>query len=236
MQNFKIIVEYDGRDFFGWEIQPELRTVRGEIEKALMKILDERVQIVAGARTDAGVHALAQVANFKTNKELTAEQIRNALLGLLPRDMLVKEVINVPLDFDARRDAKSRVYIYRMLSGRAPLRHHYVWEYEFPLDLDRIREAMPPFLGTHEFKSFAFKDSGKCTIKRFDVEKGGDEITFEIEADRFLHKMVRMIVGTLSWVGRGKLSKGDISSMLKGKVGKPFAAPPQGLYLKEIKY
>ena len=236
MQNFRIILEYDGRDFFGWEIQPELRTLRGEIEKVLMKILDERVQIVTGARTDTGVHALAQVANFKTNKELTADQIRNALLGLLPRDMFVKEVVNVPLDFDARRDAESRVYVYKMLLGRAPLRHYYIWEYEFPLDLNKIRETMPLFRGTHEFKSFSYRDSGRCDIKRFDVEKEGDEVSFEIEADRFLHKMIRMIVGTLSYLGRGKLNEGDIGSMLKGKVGKPFAAPPQGLYLKEIKY
>jgi len=236
MQNYKIILSYDGTHCHGWQRQPDKRTIQGFLEDILAKISSEKIPVIGAGRTDAGVHALAQVANFKTNKELAAEQISNALLGSLPRDMLVREVFDVPLDFDARRGAKSRVYIYKILLGRAPLRHHYIWEYEFPFDLDRIKEAMSLFLGEHEFKSFSYKDSGRCNIKKFDVGKEGNEVTFEIEADRFLHKMVRMIVGTLSYLGRGKLNEGDIKSMLKGNPGKPFTAPPQGLYLKEIKY
>lgn len=247
MRNIKLEIEYDGTNFSGWEIQPERKTIRDEIERALGNLLNEDIKLIGASRTDAGVHAISQIANFKTNTKFPVSKIKGALRELLS-DIYVKNVAQVPLEFDARKSARSKVYFYRALLGKSPLLQNRVWEYKFPLDTKRIERAIPLFLGVHQFDLFSHKDKGECEIKNFTVGRCDDiivptlhteELIFEIEANRFLRKMVRMIVGALTEIGRGKIEAEDIELALELK-GNPAhkcrSAPPQGLYLKEVKY
>ncbi len=237
-QNIKIEIEYDGSNFFGWEIQPEKRTIRGEIEKLLKNTLNEDIKLVGASRTDTGVHALAQIANFNLITPSPISKIKGILLKL-PRDIYVKNVSQVPLEFNIRKNAKSKVYFYRILLGRSPLLQKRVWEYKFKLDIKRVEEVLPLFLGMHRFDLFSYRDEGECEIKQLELMKlknKSNEVIFKIEGNRFLHKMVRMIIGTLTEVGRGKIGIKDIKLALELKGKKFLCAPPQGLYLKEVKY
>lgn len=234
--NIKLTVEYDGTDFFGFEKQPGRRTVRGELEKAVNSLTNERPQIYCAGRTDRGVHATGQVVSFKLKNPFPISNLRNGLNGLLPHDIYVKYAEKVLEDFNARC-AQSRVYFYRILIGRSPVRRRWVWEYyKFTLNLNSIRELLPYFEGMHNFEKFSFKDSGICNIKRFELQEVDDEIHFEIEGDRFLHKMVRMIIGTIEQFSRNKISRDEIIQMLESRGRKGVTAPPQGLYLKEVRY
>ena len=235
MQNIKLELEYEGTNFSGWEIQPQKRTIRGEIEHLLHNLLQERVKLIGAARTDAGVHAISQVASFKTKSLLPVSKIKKALLGL-PPDIYVKDAVSVPLEFNARRDASLRVYLYRLLLRKSPIERTRVWEYRFKTDIERMKSAFQLFMGLHKFDLFSYKDSGECEIKSVELIENGDEVDFEISANRFLHRMVRMIIGTLTELGRGKISEEDIKSALNLKGRKWLCAPPQGLYLKEVKY
>lgn len=236
LKNIKLILEYDGTNFAGWEIQPQKRTVRGEIVKALQLILQEKIKLTCASRTDAGVHAIAQVANFKTHSNISASQLRTALLGNLPRDIIVKSADQVSLKFDSRRDAVSKVYLYRLLPGRSALNRMQCWEYNRPLDIEKMKKAIFLFVGQYSFDLLSYRDSGECELKRLELTCKGKEIHFEIEADRFLHRMIRMIIGTLTELGRGKITKEDIQASLELQGKKHLCAPPQGLYLKEVKY
>jgi len=234
--NIKLVIEYDGTDFFGFEKQPGCRTVRGELEKAVNSLTNKRPQIYCAGRTDRGVHATGQVISFKLKNPFSISNLRNGLNGLLPRDIYVKSAQKVPQDFNARY-AQSRIYLYKILIGRSPVRRRWVWEYyKFTLNLNSIRELLPYFEGMHNFEKFSFKDSGICNIKRFELRKIDDEIHFEIEGDRFLHKMVRMIIGTIELFSRNKVSRSEIMQMLESHGRKGFTAPSQGLYLKEVRY
>ncbi len=238
MKNYQLCIEYDGTNFYGWEIQPQKRTIRGEIESALSRLLGEKINLTSGARTDRGVHALNQIANLKTDNPLPVAKIRKGLQGLLSQDIFVKDVLPVNSDFDSRRDAESRVYLYKLLIGRCPLKRKYVWEYRYKLNITRMNKVLSLFIGTYDFKYFSFKDAGICCVKKFEIYKDDNELTFEVESNRFLHKMVRMLVGTVTEIGRGK--EINIKEMLIQPVNhhikKNLCAPPQGLYLKEIKY
>lgn len=242
MQNIKLEIEYDGTNFSGWEIQPNKRTVRGEIERKLCEVLQEKVNLTVASRTDAGVHAICQVANFKTNSKLPISTIKRALLGL-PRDIYVKRVTLMPLEFDTRIDATSRVYLYIMLLGRSALLRTRVWEYKYELDISRMERALSMFVGVHRFDLFSCRERGECEVKSFTLTQNSNKIIFEIEANRFLHKMVRMIIGALTEVGRGKIDVEaiklalDISdSTFNNKLCPKVCAPGCGLYLKEVKY
>jgi len=234
--NYKIVLEYDGTHFYGWELQHNKRTVRGELEQALQKIFGERPKIYVASRTDSGVHALNQLANFKVGKSMDVNELRNALNGNLPHDIYIKSVEQVDADFNARYAPKRKIYLYRLLPGRSPLRRLYVWEYyKKGFDFYKVRDAATVFVGRYNFRNFAYKDEGICEVYRVEVTQVGDEIHFEIEGNRFLYKMVRMMVGSLVWVNEGKLTVDDIKNMLANKIDrKGFTAPPQGLYLKEV--
>lgn len=262
MRNIRLEVEYDGTDFYGWEIQPNKRTVRGEIEHRLCEILQERVKLIGAARTDAGVHAICQVANFVTKSNLPISTIRRALLGGSP-SICVRNVELVPLEFNSRGDATSRIYLYRVLLGRSPLLRTKVWEYPILgkrtwlgtpiLDIEKMECALNIFLGRHRFDLFAHRDTGECEVKRFtmatmksefpislgDAMSNLIELRFEIEATRFLHKMVRMIIGILTELGRDRIDEESIKLALelKGTIGhSALCAPAHGLYLKTVKY
>jgi len=242
LRNIKLEIEYDGTNFHGWQIQPELRTVQGEIEDKLKTILKQKITLIGAGRTDVGVHALGQVANFKTESRLDEESILKGLNGLLPDDVVIRKVEEVDLDFNARYSARSRVYQYRIFLGRTAIRRRYVWEVSYWLDLEKIVEATGLISGEHDFSSFCVADSTKpnniCKVTQATWERSGEELIFEIEADRFLHTMVRSLVGTLVEVGRGYFSVGDFVNIMQAKDRKKAGptAPARGLYLVKVRY
>ena len=242
LRNIKLTIEYDGTYFAGWQRQAKQRTIQGEIEKAAEKLTGEKVTLVAAGRTDARAHALGQVANFKTKFNLPLEKIQPALNSLLSLEILIKRVEQVPLKFNSRRDAKSKVYRYRIFLGQTALQRKYLWPYRFTVELARIRQVTRLILGKHDFSSFCVakskKESNICRIKKASWKKSGEILEFEIEGDRFLHSMVRILVGTLLEVGREKITPQEFERILKAKdrrrAGK--TVPAGGLYLVEVKY
>lgn len=234
--NIKLTIEYDGTDFSGFEIQPKKRTVREEIESAILQVTGEKIKVCCASRTDKGVHALAQVVNFRTISRLAPSDLKRAINANLPKDIYVKNAVRVSDEFHARYSAKGKVYLYSILREKSPLRRNYVWEYRFRLNFDALREILPLFCGRYNFKRFAKRDEGICEIRRFEIWKKGDEVHFKVEGDRFLHKQVRMMIGTALLFARGKIDREIIVRMLNGGEGMTALAPASGLYLKEIIY
>ncbi len=241
-RNIKLKIEYDGTDFSGWQRQPDLRTVQGEIENQLKKITQEDITLIGSGRTDVGVHALEQVANFKTESKLDLEVIFKGLNSLLSEDVQIKDIEEVDLDFHSRYKAKSRVYRYKIYLGENVFLRRYDWEVLYPLDLEKIYSATQIIIGKHDFTSFCVTESVKpdnqCEVFRAFWEKEENKLEFEIEADRFLHTMVRSLVGTLIDVGRGYFSLDDFKEILKAKDHRKagLTAPAKGLYLVKVNY
>jgi tRNA pseudouridine38-40 synthase len=242
LRNIKLKIEYDGTNFYGWQVQPKLRTVQGEIRDRLNTVLGHEVNLTGSGRTDVGVHALGQVANFKTENQLNKESILRGLNGLLPDDIVINRVEEVELDFNARYSAKSRVYKYRVYLGRTAILRKYVWEVLYSLNLEKILKATEEICGERDFSSFCVAESTKensiCKVASATWEKSGNELIFVVKADRFLHTMVRSLVGTLIEVGRGYFSVSDFVNIIKAKDRRKAGptAPACGLYLVEVKY
>ncbi len=245
MRNIRLIIEYDGTDYFGWQIQKRKPTVQGEITEALKKILQEKVRLVGAARTDSGVHALGQVANFKTiNEKLTAESLIKALNSVLPSDIVIKELRVVPDSFHARYSACSKIYRYRILNQSFPsaLERSFSWHIPEFLDWKKIKEASQYLVGKHDFSPFSLRSSGRkntqCTVRDFRIRKVKNLYVFQIEGDYFLYRMVRRIVGALIEVGRGKLEPEHIKMLFhkKGPMLRARTAPARGLFLMKVKY
>ncbi len=245
MRNLKLTLEYDGSSFFGFQRQTDRPTVQSELEKALSRLFNRRMKIAAAAgRTDSGVHAEAQVVNFKTDSELVLGKIQKGLNGILPKQVAVKKIEEVPADFHARCSAKTKTYEYRILNSyiRSPLLNGRVYQYVYPLNLSLMKKAARLLLGRKNFS--AFQAAGSPTkssirrIKQILVKQKGKEIKFLIEADGFLYHMVRNIAGTLLEVGRGKISPKEFSKILKSQ--RRFLAGPTvpacGLTLVRVKY
>ncbi len=252
---YKIVVEYDGTDLLGWQFQPDGDSAQGFLESALLcfaaKYLAADVpdgSIVQGAgRTDAGVHALAQVAHFDMNLDMEEWKLReamNANLRNLNAPVSVLSVEKVGDDFHARFSAKGRGYIYRLLNRRAPsvIEKNRVWWVPFPLDVEKMREASKCLLGKHDFTSFrAAACQAKSPVKtldKLDIVQHGDEIWFEVEARSFLHHQVRNFVGTLKMVGDGHFEVEDVQRILaaKDRTKAGVTAPACGLYLNKVWY
>ncbi|KPJ53763.1 hypothetical protein AMJ39_03410 [candidate division TA06 bacterium DG_24] len=242
MRNIKLTIEFDGSGFHGWQIQGELPTVQGALEDAIARLTGERIRVIGAGRTDAGVHALGQVANFHTRSKLDVSQIGAALNGILPRSVYVHEAIEVALDFNARFAARTRRYRYRLLRGRSPMRRKWAWEVPFVFDPQPIRDALRTLEGRHDFTSFtlhALEQHGRvATILDLLWQDGPDECVLEIEADRFLRGMVRSIVGTLVQIGRGKLAVEDLERILEARDRQEAGptAPAHGLCLLSVSY
>jgi tRNA pseudouridine38-40 synthase len=242
MRNIQLTLEYDGTAFFGWQVQPGLRTVQGVLEAKLSELLQEKVSLIGAGRTDAGVHALGQAANFRTEKDVPLKAFCQGLNRLLPKDVAVLDAREVKPEFHARFDARSRLYRYRIITARSPLRERFAWHVKYALDFSVLDKTGKKILGRHDFTSFsssqAEADNFEARVSKAKWRRKGDTLTFEIEADRFLHNMVRILVGTMVDMARGKIKPGDFPAILKARDRRRAGrtAPPQGLFLVRVTY
>lgn len=247
MVRYKAIIAYDGTDFSGFQRQPHARTVQEELEKTLTRMNNGAPIVVHGSgRTDARVHALGQVIHFDYPQERPLERMRFALDTQSPEDIACRQVELVADDFHARYLVTEKTYQFKVDIGkpRSPFRRHYASYYPYPLDLARIKRALPGFLGTHDFTSFCASGSSVedkvRTIHeaKMSVNAAGDELLFTFRGDGFLYKMIRIMVGTLLKIGNGRLEPESIPAIIEAK-DRNLAGPtahPEGLYLVEVKY
>ena len=255
MPRFKLTIEYAGTRYSGWQIQKNARTVQGEIDRAV-RTATGRIdfELYGSGRTDAGVHALAQVAHLDVSTNLPADVLRRRLNDELPADINLRAAIVVPHRFHARHDAVSRTYLYQIARRRTAFAKHYVWWVKEPLDLARMRDAARAFVGMRDFQSFAHADPDddprdrheasrgkKSTIvlvDRLEIIEDGDLVLIAIEGSHFLWKMVRRVVGVLVEIGRGGLDPADAARFMDESSTAParLTAPPSGLFLARVAY
>lgn len=244
MKNIRLTIEYDGKDFNGWQKQPNKLNIQGEIERVIEEITGEKVDLIASGRTDAGVHALAQMANFKTNSKLPVEKYPIALNTKLKKSIRIQKAEEVEEDFHSRYHCKQKTYRYVINNSEQGSSIYRNLEYFIPnkLDVEKMQEAVKYFEGEHDFK--AFKASGTSskssvrTIYKAKVEKQGDRIVIELTGNGFLYNMVRIIAGTLVDVGLRKIEPDEIPEIIengeRSRAGKTL--PTQGLYLVKVEY
>jgi tRNA pseudouridine38-40 synthase len=242
--NIKLVLEYDGTAYHGWQRQTRVITVQGVIEEKIRVITKSKASLIGAGRTDAGVHAKGQVSNFRTTTRLKPAAWQRALNSLLPAGIVVREAKQVPEKFHSRFSAKGKVYQYRILnrSYRSALERLSVWHIPYGLNISAMKQAAKNLIGQHDFTAFQGSKgeakTGRCNLKRLLIERSGDLITITIEADRFLQHMARTIVGTLVEVGRGKSKAQKIKQVLQSRDRRLAGptAPPHGLCLLKVKY
>jgi tRNA pseudouridine38-40 synthase len=245
MPRFKLVIEYDGTQFVGWQIQDGGLSVQGLVTEAIAAFSGERVTLYGAGRTDAGVHALGQVAHFDLGREWRADRVRDALNAQLrPHPIAVLSAEKVEADFDARRSARRRHYLYRIVNRRADLAldRHRAWRVPRRLDAAAMHEAAQALVGRHDFTTFrAAECQAKSPVKTLDrlaVERTGDEVRILSSARSFLHHQVRSMVGSLVLVGEGKWRAEDLAAALAARSRSACGpvAPPDGLYLVSVEY
>jgi len=244
MRNIKLIIQYDGTNYSGWQSQKNSLAIQDVIEASLKKLTGRRHRVIGAARTDAGVHAKGQVANFKTESRLPLAKIRNGLNHHLPPDIVIKSAAEAAADFHSQYGAKSKYYRYIICTQKpvSPFRRNFVAPMTCRLDLKGMKRESKALLGRHDFSSFQGSSSKRVSpvrnIYRLELKKTGAFLQFDIEADGFLYTMVRTIVGTLIDVGRGYLKEGSVKRILaggrRGLAGR--TAPAAGLTLIKVKY
>lgn len=244
MKNIKLTLEYDGTSYYGWQKQNGMKTIQGELEEAIFNVTKEKCDLTGSSRTDAGVHAKGFIANFKTNSKVPPNKFREALNVKLPNDIVVVKSEEVEEGFHARYCAKGKTYEYFILNSDVPsaLMRNIVYHYKYNLDVEAMKIAAKQFIGTHDFA--AFKTQGSSvkgtvrTIFNVSVEKNNEIIKISVKGDGFLYNMVRIIVGTLINVGRGKTDANDIINIIskKDRTLAGDCVPPNGLLLKEVYY
>jgi tRNA pseudouridine38-40 synthase len=244
VHNIKLILEYDGTSYHGWQKQPGLPTIQTTLEDGIFSLFRERIETTAAGRTDAGVHAKGQVANFLTHVLISSTSIQPALNNYLPKDIRVKKVHQVDMDFHARKSALRRVYRYMIYNRHflSPFYRNFVWWVPFNLEMELMREAGKFLVGEHDFSSFQSQGSSTSStlreIKKLSIFKKGEFIVIYIEANSFLYKMARNIVGTLVEIGRKRIVAGEMQKILEAmdrRMAGP-TAPPQGLCLVRVEY
>ncbi len=245
MPNFRLTIEYDGTSYHGWQRQKNRRTVQEEIENALSEMTRQKIILTGSGKTDAGVHALGQVANFCCETNLTPEIFQKGLNSMLDDDIVIRECQQANENFHARFDVKSKLYHYRIMNHFIPtaIGRQYIWFIRKKLNIKAMQDAILHLIGKHDFKSFEGAGSPrKHTIRSVFhaglAEQADGYLIFEIEADGFLRFMVRNIVGTLADVGFGKIMPDEFREILlsKDRNQAGATAPPQGLFLVQVKY
>ena len=244
MRNIKLTIAYDGTAYKGWQVQKNARTVQEELERAISAFFGGKHTLYGASRTDAGVHALAQVANFKTPSGIPVSRIPFALNSVIPEDIAVKKAEEAEPGFHSRFAALSKSYRYHIFNSKSrdPFRERYSCRVPYVLDVPLMRKEAAFLKGRHDFRSFQASDkrerSSVRTIKSIEVKKRGSSVTIDVEGDGFLYNMVRNIAGTLIDIGRGYLAPGSVSRILKAgdrtKAGP--TAPAKGLFLVRVKY
>jgi tRNA pseudouridine38-40 synthase len=250
MRNLKLILSYDGSDFAGWQVQPDAPTVQGTLASAIGRITGEKVLPQASGRTDAGVHALAQVVTFVTESSVPTENFVKALNDILPASVRGLEIEEAAPDFHARHSARAKTYRYRILRAAIcpPFLARYVWHYPYPLDESAMARAARLIEGEHDFTSFAAVDpersregvpvSNARRISSSCWERRDDEFLYTVKGSGFLHHMVRNLVGTFILVGKGTLKPADVTRILEAqnRSAAGATAPARGLYLVNVEY
>jgi tRNA pseudouridine38-40 synthase len=250
MRNLKLILSYDGAEFSGWQVQPSASTVQGTLASAIGRITGEKVLPQGSGRTDAGVHALAQVVTFVTESSVPTENFLKALNDVLPASVRILEVAEVPANFHARHSARAKTYRYRIYRGSVcpPFLARYVWHYPYPLEETEMARAADLVIGRHDFTSFAAVDpergrddepvSNSREIFSSSWERDGDELIYLVRGSGFLHHMVRNLVGTFILVGKRTLQVEDIARILEARNRSTAGAtaPASGLYLVNVEY
>lgn len=245
MRTFKMVLEFDGSRYKGWQRQKNGLSIQQVLEEKLAILAGEAVKVIGSGRTDAGVHALGQVAHFRTTSQIPLLNIRNGLNSLLPEDIAVRSLVEADPTFHARIDVRSKIYLYRIYNQptRSPLFRNYAWIIYQPLDIAAMAEAAKHLKGTHDFTSFSTVHTDVLSFERTIMDIGviRDDrglIKIFIEADGFLRYMVRTITGTLVEVGKGKRTPEEMPGLLAARNRNlaGMTAPPQGLFLKEVKY
>jgi tRNA pseudouridine38-40 synthase len=242
MPTFRLTVEYDGTDFVGWQSQASGRSVQGEIEKAIKQILQTDVRIVGAGRTDAGVHARGQVASFTFAKALELRSFAKSLNAVLPEDVVIRDVEETAPDFNARFSAKGRRYIYYVSTEPVAVQRRYCWRVFYTLDTDLMQHSARAVHGEHDFSAFCKAESEvknhRCIVREARWIRNNGLMKFDITANRFLHGMVRALVGTMVNVGRGYTSLGEFTNIVESHCRSEAgsSAPAKGLFLQEILY
>jgi tRNA pseudouridine38-40 synthase len=250
MRNLKIVLAYDGSEFSGWQVQPDAATIQGTLASAIGRVTGEKVLPQGSGRTDAGVHALAQVATFATDSPIPEQNLVKALNDILPSSIRVLEVTEASPEFHARKSACAKTYRYRIYRGAIcpPFLARYVWHYPYPLDEDAMRGAAGFVIGEHDFTSFAAvdpergrEDESISNVRRIFAsawERSGAELVYIVRGSGFLHHMVRNLVGTFVLVGKSTLKPADITGILAAHNRSAAGAtvPASGLYLLSVEY
>jgi tRNA pseudouridine38-40 synthase len=245
MRTIRLTIEYDGTEYVGWQIQPNGPTVQAAVESALAELLDlDAIRIHSSGRTDAGVHAFGMEAHFETDRDLPMKAFREGLNRLLPADVAIRQAQVMPARFHARYSAQGKWYRYTLYRGavRSPLTARTSWHLFGPLDLSAMKDAARLMVGEHDFSAFRSSSCAAKTTRRslFSIvlQEEGDRLYLDFKGSGFLKNMVRMLVGTLVDVGRGRMELQAVSGLLLGKSGLRCGptAPPQGLCLMEVSY
>jgi tRNA pseudouridine38-40 synthase len=241
-RNIRMLLEYDGTGFVGWQVQAQGRSVQGELEHTLKQLLQEDVNVIGSGRTDAGVHARGQVANFRTTRAWPVRQIHRALSATVPEDIVVRAVEEVALDFHSRYSAIERRYQYFISMAKRAVERQYSWYVPYTLDFAAMNQASELAQGRHDFEAFSKTDSETgsfvCTVNRAGWRSENSYLIFLIRADHYVRGMVRALVGTMVDVGRGYRTVDQFNTILlnkdRSKIGS--VAPARGLFLEEVRY
>jgi len=247
VRRIKILISYDGTDYHGWQVQPGLPTIQGVLEAVISGIEAREVQVAGSGRTDAGVHALAQVAAFSIENPIPVENLRRAMNRLLPRDIRVLSVEEAALDFHPRFQARRKTYEYRIFRGEicSPFERRYVSHHPYPLNVEEMIRFAPLLEGEHDFAAFAASDerdelelSKVRTIFCSRLESAGDRLTYRVTGSGFLKHMVRNIVGVLLEAGKGNVDRSEFLARLEPGCEIPAGptAPARGLFLMSVEY
>ncbi len=242
MKNYKLIIQYDGSEYSGWQIQKNSQSIQQKITESIEVLLKEKINLIGSGRTDSGVHAIGQVANFRTETDIDIYKFKHSLNSILPKDIVVSSMVEVDLDFHARFDAKKRTYLYLISQSRTPFYNNYSYFYPRDIDLKKLNPYCYLFLGEKDFTSFSKKneeiENKNCTVYKAFWASKGELLLFSIQASRYLHGMVRTIVGTLLKAQQMPEPEKFIIEVFNSQNREEAfeSVPAKGLFLYKVEY